>query len=149
MAPLLSKDTMEKADTTIDFTKDKINTLGQEMDMKFTSSGHYLIPISKSYEALNEFDENNTESIILSIENISNRTLRDKQSIAEKSHKQFGYASSNKILKLIKLSVIVDKEVFDLVNEIGEKCTVCLKYKKAPLKPVVGFSLSRDFNNVI
>ena len=69
---------MEKADTTIDFTKDKINTLGQEMDMKFTSSGHYSIPISKSYEALNEFDENNTKSIILSIENISNRTLRDK-----------------------------------------------------------------------
>ena len=119
------------------------------MDMKFTSSGHYLIPISKSNEALNEFDENNTKSIILSIENINNRTLRDKQSIAEKSHKHFGHASSNKILKLIKLSGIVDKELFDLVNEIGEKCTVCLKYTKAPLKSVVGFSLSRDFNAVI
>ena len=35
---LLSKDAMKIADT-IDFTKDKINILGQDMDMKFTSSG--------------------------------------------------------------------------------------------------------------
>ena len=36
-----------------------------------------------------------------------------------------------------------------MINEIGEKCTVCLKYKKAPFKAVVGSSLSRDFNDVI
>ena len=73
------------------------------MDMKFDSSGHYLKPIGKSYETLNEFDENNTRSTLLSIENVSNRALREKQSIAEKLRKQFGQASSNKILKLIKL----------------------------------------------
>ena len=116
--------------------------------MKFTSSGHYLIPISKSYEALNEFDENNAKSILLSTENVSNRTPREKQSIAEKLP-SFGHASLNKILKLIKLSGIVDKELADLINEIGEKCTAYLTYKKAPLKPVAGFSLSRDFNDVI
>ena len=47
------------------------------------------------------------------------------------------------------MSGIVDKELVDLVNKIGEKCTMCLKYKKAPLKPVVGFLLSQDFNDVI
>ena len=36
-----------------------------------------------------------------------------------------------------------------MINEIGEKCTVSLKYKKAPLKPVIGFLPSRDFNDVI
>ena len=41
------------------------------------------------------------KTILLSIENMSNRTLREKQSIAEKIHKQFGHASSNKILKFI------------------------------------------------
>ena len=66
------------------FTNDKINIFGQEMDMKFTSSWHYLIPISESYEALNEFDENNKKCILLSIENGSNRILREKQSLAEK-----------------------------------------------------------------
>ena len=43
-----------------------------------------------------------------------------KQSIAEKLHKQFGHAGSNKILKLIKLSGIIDKELVDLINETGE-----------------------------
>ena len=55
----------------------------------------------------------------------------------------------NKILKLIKLSGILDNELVDLINEIGEKCTVCLKYKKVPLKPVVGFLLPRYCNDVI
>ena len=92
---------MKKTDTTIDFTKDNINILGQEMNMKFTLKEHYLIPISKSCEELNEFDENNTKSILLSFESVSNGTLRKKQSVAEKLRKQFGHASSNKILKLI------------------------------------------------
>ena len=36
-----------------------------------------------------------------------------------------------------------------MVNEIKEKYNVCFKYKKAPLKPVVVFLLSQDFNDVI
>ena len=71
---------MKKTDTPIDFTKDKNDqhSRTRNMDMKFQSSGHYLKPISKSYETLNEFDENNTKST-LSIENVRNRTLREKQ----------------------------------------------------------------------
>ena len=48
----------------MDFTRDQINILGQEIDPNFLSSGHYTISISKTYEALNKFDENNTESIL-------------------------------------------------------------------------------------
>lgn len=89
---------MKKTDTPIDFIKDKKDqhSRTRNMDMKFHSSGHYLKPISKSYETLNEFDENNTKST-LSIENVRNRTLREKQSTAEKLHTQFGLASSNKM----------------------------------------------------
>ena len=52
------------------------------MDIKFTSSGH--------------FHEGNTK-YISSIENISNKTLREKQRTAEKLHKQFRHNSSNNI----------------------------------------------------
>ena len=54
---LLSKDAMKKAKTRIDFSNDKIDILGQEIDISFTSSGHYCIPISKTYEALENFIE--------------------------------------------------------------------------------------------
>ena len=43
---------MKKANTKIDFTNDEINILGQEMDIGFTPSGHYTVPMSKCYEAL-------------------------------------------------------------------------------------------------
>ena len=46
---LLSKDAMKKANTKIDVTNDRINILGQEIDIRFTTSGHYSIPISKCY----------------------------------------------------------------------------------------------------
>ena len=46
---LLSKDAMKKTNTKIDVTNDKINILGQEIDIRFTTSGHYSIPISKCY----------------------------------------------------------------------------------------------------
>ena len=32
-----------------------------------------------------------------------------------------------------------------MIDEIGD-CSICLKYKKAPLKQVVGLSLSKHFN---
>ena len=47
------------------------------------------------------------------------------------------------------MSRIVDKDLDDFIIEIEEKCAVCLKYNKAPLKLVVGFPLSRDFKDVI
>ena len=77
------------------------------------------------------------------------KTVSEKKKIAEKLHKQFRHASSNKISKLVKSAGIKDSELFNLINEVEVNCPVCLKYKKAPPKPVVGFSLSKDFNDVI
>ena len=52
-------------------------------------------------------------------------------------------------MKLDKTSGIEDNELFELIDEIGEDCSICLKYKKALLKPVVGLSLSKQFNDII
>ena len=61
-------------------------------------------------------------------------------------HKQFGHPSASKILKLVKASEIEDNELYELIGETGEDCSICLKYKKVALKPVVGLPLSRHFN---
>ena len=52
---LLSKDAMKKAETTIDFVNDTVNILGETIDLEFTSSGHYMIPISKPLISLSVF----------------------------------------------------------------------------------------------
>lgn len=41
------------------FTRNKLSIPGKERDMKCTFRSHYLVPVSKTYEALNDFDENN------------------------------------------------------------------------------------------
>ena len=130
---------MKKADTEIDFTKDKINILEQDIDIKLTSSGHYWSYVSKTYEALNAYNENNTNKIVLSIENINNRTTNEKKRVTEKLHKQFGHASSLKMLELVKNSGIKDDELCNMVKKVKEERSICLKYKKASLKSVAGF----------
>ena len=38
---LLSKESMKRAETAINFKDDKVSMLGQTLDLKFTTSGHY------------------------------------------------------------------------------------------------------------
>ena len=64
-------------------------------------------------------------------------------------HRQFGHSTSEKLKKLTKSSNIDDKELLEIIDTIDNKCQVCMKYKKAKLRPYVGFSLSKDFNDVV
>ena len=45
---LLSKEAMKKGDLKIDFAKDKVSFLNQNVDIVFTSSSHYAIPICRT-----------------------------------------------------------------------------------------------------
>ena len=64
-------------------------------------------------------------------------------------HCQFGHASPEKLKKLIKAFDVNDQELLDIIDLVDQKCQVCLKYKKPKLTPVVSFSLSKDFNDVV
>ena len=44
---LLNKEAMEKANTQIDFASDKTNILGCDVQVIFSTSGHYCIPIGR------------------------------------------------------------------------------------------------------
>ena len=48
---LLSKDSMKKAVTKIYFVNDKINIFGKEINLKFTSSGHYTISLNEYHKS--------------------------------------------------------------------------------------------------
>ena len=43
---------MKKGDVKIDFSRDKISPLNQNVDIVFTSSGHFAIPISRTEQLL-------------------------------------------------------------------------------------------------
>ena len=110
---LLSKDSMNKAGTKIDFVNDKINIFGNEITLNFTSSRYYTIPLNeyhKSSELM--IEEQKFTEILLTIDNIENKSNNEKQQIAVKLHKQFGHPKLSRLIDLIKSSGITDKFFF-------------------------------------
>ena len=136
---LLSKSSMKAADTKIDFTNDRVKLLGQELDLCFTSSGHYYIPLCTEPEEI--LHTLTTEEEKLSVKN--------KRKAAHKLHLQFAHATSERIIKLAKDAGSDDKELFALIKEIAEKCETCKRYSKPKLRPAIGFSLAKEFNDVL
>ena len=57
----------------------------------------------------------------------------------------FVHANPEKMKKLIKASNISDQELLDIIDIVAIKCQVCLTYKKPKFRPVISFSLSKDF----
>ena len=49
---LRSKNSMKKANTKLYFANDKVNIFGKKVDLQFTSSGHYAIPLKESCKNL-------------------------------------------------------------------------------------------------
>ena len=69
-------------------------------------------------------------------------------------HQQFTHPSKEKLKSLIKegwgeLEPEKKREFLERIEKVSEECTTCKKYKKNQSKPVVGFSLSKGFNEVL
>ena len=95
---------MKKADTQINLKNDEVTMLGQKFKLKFTSSGHYAIPLRGHYS---EWDSQKTvKTVFLKIEEMD-REMKTKA--CKKLHIQFGHPHTDGLLKDAK---VVDKEVF-------------------------------------
>ena len=79
----------------------------------------------------------------------SSNNHKKQRSIAEKLHKQFAHPTPSKLLKLVKKSGFHNKTLEDEILRISEQCLTCLKYKKAPPRPVVSLPMATRFNEVI
>ena len=65
-----------------------------------------------------------------------------------KLHKQFAHPTTKRLVQLLKDAGVNDKEYFDLVENITQECSICMKYKRTPSRPVVSLPIARDFNEV-
>ena len=45
---LLSKNAMKATNTVIHFQSDRVNMFGKQINLQFTSTGHYVIPLSRN-----------------------------------------------------------------------------------------------------
>ena len=146
---LLSKNAMKKARVKIDFSTDKISVLGCEQDTFITSNGHYCIDLNPRSMAQRHVDT--LKEVNFTLSDVIGHPEKSKK-IARKLHRQFSHASPDKasILKhLLKDAKIENKELFAAIDEIVEACDTCIKFKKTKTKPIVGFSMAREFNDVV
>ena len=62
-------------------------------------------------------------------------------------HKQFAHPRSDRLIKLITDGGIENRDLFSMIREVEATCEICCKNKKPHLGHVVGFSLSKKFND--
>ena len=137
---LLSTESLKRSDTVLDLKNDTAEMFGKPVKPHFTSSWNYCIDISIGG---NE-EHKAPESIALLIGEIMGENERKK--ILIKSHQQFLHCSANQLKQVLKLAGINDDCTFNLLDQIVDKCDICLKHKKPSPRPIVGFPHANDNN---
>lgn len=143
---LLSKEAMKKAKTTIDFDNDVIQMFGKKQKILYTKSGHYAIALNDHMRAIKDED---IKVVLLNVEEFKRKSDKEKQRIAVKLHKQFAHPRSERLKKLIKDSGVDDEYLNKSIDKVGIECQICTKYKRQAERPVVSFSLARNFNELV
>ena len=64
-----------------------------------------------------------------------------------KIHRQFGYASSDNMKRLLKQAYLLYNDILPLIDEVDDTCKTCKQYKKPSHRPVVDLSKASDFNH--
>ena len=148
---LLSKQSMKEAGTKLDFTNDTVKMFGTDIPLSFTSTGHYCIALTPKQEVINKANlSEESDRVFLAIKDLGAMNSTQKSKIAEKLHKQFGHPiDSSKLKKLVKDAKINDDELLRLIEKVTDGCDLCKRYGKKKSRPVVGFSLARDFNDFV
>ena len=129
---LLSKDTMKRAGTCLNFENDTVTMLKKKIPLSCTSSGHYYIPITKPLP-----DKPKFKHVPFIIE-ISSKNTAKKFKFATKLHRQFSHPRSKKLCDLGKNAGVTDPEFIKILQTLPNSCELCICYKKTEPKPVVG-----------
>ena len=88
--------------------------------------------------------------VLLTIDNIEEKSKKENKYIASKLHKQSGLPKSARLLDLIKTARIPDTDLLDIVKDLDKSCQICMRHKRRSSRPVVvGFSLAHDFNETV
>ena len=146
---LLSKEAMKRANTQIDFASDKINILGRDVQVIFSTSGHYCMPIGRQNSSGMGSTEEVKEEVNLYCKELSEKTISQKQRIAEKSHRHFSHAKSDKLKVLLRDAEIMDKDLEDLLDRLDDSCSVCKKYRRPKPRPMIDFPMAKTFNETV
>lgn len=142
---LLSKDSMKKCSANLNFHNDSITIFGTKVPLSTTSSGHYLISIGNTDV---KFSDSQIKTILFSSQ-FEKADENERFKIAEKLHKQFGHTRSHKLKAICADAGIDDQNFLKMFKKIEDDCEICFRKQRGPSRPVVGFNLAKEFNEVV
>ena len=143
---LLSRITLKRAGCRMDFTRDRVILLGEEVPVKISSSGHYCVPLMRNSDQYPRL----VSQIMFSSPihpDVDSVTVNKKKIL--KLHKQFAHPAPERLKKLIRNSGVDDDNIMKLVDNISDSCDICKRFRKPPSRPVVGFPLASEFNQTV
>ena len=87
---------------------------------------------------------------VLHFEGLKTCLRVEKRKEAKKLHRQFAHASKEKSMSLVRSNkALNDKEFLDLIWDVCDSCSVCLKFRKPLLQPAVGLTPLNRFNDIV
>ena len=140
---LISKSVMKQMGMKLDFARDIAIVRGEEVRLICTSTGHYCFPLNLTHI------EDHSVNFVLHLQCLNDMSQREMMNKALKLHRQFSHASKEKLKKLLHDGGCENQKFLKCINEVCDDCEICQKFRKPPLRPVVGFPLAHDFNEVV
>ena len=96
---LVSKEAMKRIEMVINFAKDEALILGKKTKLETTSSGHYILPLTKERNIISPSNQSNLQETLLTL-NLEGKSKAEKHKIARKLHGNFGHPSHEKMHEL-------------------------------------------------
>ena len=141
---LFSKNSLKRGSGSINFSKDRILILNQNLPLETTSTGHYVLRISRNTEG--PVDE--VRDILFNV-NVNDLSQSDLNKTAIKWHKQFAHPPADKLINLLSRAGISKPELNSAIKSVTANCETCQRYRRNPSKPVVAFPLATRFNETV
>lgn len=140
---LLSTSSLTAGKADISFENKVMVLLDEKLPLQETKSGHLLVSISRPTDA----NQPHVKRILLN--SSCNGKGKSNLKTALKLHKQFAHPPPYRLNSLLKDSGITDKELFECVEKVSSECETCQQLQRPPDRPVVGFPLASEFNEVV
>ena len=144
---LLSRETLKRANAKIDIGRALISFLGVTVPLTISSTGHMCLSISRSLDTSNKETQSLLKRVLFTspIEGIG----LDLKNKVTKLHLQFCHPTADRLIDLIKKAGTCEQRVFDVIKNVTAHCDVCIRNRRAPLRPAVGLPLSTSFNETV
>ena len=143
---LLSRESIKATHTQTNFAENKVTMLGKTLNLQFTSSGHCSIPICTPKQVILQNKDQPEVSVMFTM---FSKTTEEKRKTAMKLQKQFAHPHNDQLIQLIKDGGIEDRDLFSMIQDVETTCEIRIKHKNPHSRPVVGFSLDKEFNDTV